>query len=108
MVSGNTSEKSDGDEIITTVEIPSWVRNNAEWWAQGSIGDSDFVSGIQYLIKEGIMQIPETEKSEKTSETEGIPPWIKNNADWWAQGLITDDDFVKGIQFLVEKGIMEV
>ena len=40
--------------------------------------------------------------------TDEIPSWIKNNADWWAQGLISDDDFVKGIQFLVEQGIIEV
>jgi len=89
-------------------QIPDWVRNNAEWWTQGAIGDKDFVSGIQYLIKEGIIQIPETAKSSTTGDSEEIPAWIKNNADWWAQGLISDDDFVKGIQFLVENGIIIV
>ena len=88
--------------------IPDWIRNNAEWWAQGAIGDSDFVSGIQYLIKEGIMQIPETEQTGTASGTEEIPSWIKNNADWWAQGLISDDDFVTGIQYLVQQGIIVV
>jgi hypothetical protein len=38
-------------------EIPDWIRNNAGWWADGQITDSDFVQGIQYLIKEGIMRI---------------------------------------------------
>jgi len=37
-----------------------------------------------------------------------IPDWIRNNADWWTQGLISDDDFVKGIQYLVEQGIIQV
>ncbi len=37
-----------------------------------------------------------------------IPDWIKNNACWWAEGLIGDDDFVKGIQYLVEQGIIQV
>ena len=41
------------------------------------------------------------------SETE-IPPWIKNNAGWWADGLITDADFVSGIQYLITNGIMRV
>jgi len=89
-------------------KIPDWVRNNAKWWAQGAIGDSDFVSGIQYLIKAEIMLIPETEQTTFAEGTEEIPNWIKNNADWWAQGLISDDDFVKGIQYLVEQGIMVV
>jgi hypothetical protein len=91
-----------------TTQIPDWVRGNAEWWAQGAIGDSDFVSGIQYLIKEEIMTIPETAKSQGKGDSQEIPSWIKNNADWWAQGLITDGDFVKGIQYLVEQGIIEV
>jgi hypothetical protein len=88
-------------------KIPEWVRGNAGWWAQGTIGDSDFVSGIQYLIKKGIMTIPETAKAEGV-ESKEIPSWIKNNADWWSQGLISDDDFVKGIQYLVEQGIIQV
>jgi len=85
------------------VVLPDWIRNNAKWWAQGAIGDNDFVSGIQYLIKEGIIQIPETVSSVDGGSQE-IPSWIKNNADWWVQGLISDDDFVKGIQYLVEQG----
>ena len=39
------------------ISIPDWVRNNAGWWADGLIGDSDFVSGIQWLITNGIMKI---------------------------------------------------
>ena len=38
-------------------QIPSWIKNNAGWWADGSIDDNSFVQGIQYLIKEGIMRI---------------------------------------------------
>jgi len=44
----------------------------------------------------------------KGADSSKVPEWIKNNADWWAQGLITDDDFVKGIQYLVEQGIIRV
>jgi len=37
-----------------------------------------------------------------------IPNWIKNNADWWAQGLISDRDFALGLGFMVKEGIIEV
>ena len=42
---------------IPTIEIPSWIKNNAGWWADGQIDDNSFVQGIQYMIKEGIMKI---------------------------------------------------
>ena len=38
-------------------EIPVWIKNNAGWWADGSIDDDSFVQGIQFLVKEGIMKI---------------------------------------------------
>ena len=37
--------------------IPSWIKNNAKWWADGDISDSAFVSALQWLIKNGIMQL---------------------------------------------------
>ena len=91
----------------TKSAIPNWIRNNAKWWAEDAIEDSDFTSGIQFLIKEDIIQIPETTQASSDGSHE-IPSWIKNNADWWSQGLISDDDFLKGIQFLVEQGIIRV
>ena len=37
--------------------IPSWIKNNAKWWAEGTIGDSDFIQGIQFLIKTGAIRV---------------------------------------------------
>ncbi len=37
-----------------------------------------------------------------------IPEWIENNAKWWSEDLINDSDFVNGIQFLVQHGIIKV
>jgi len=35
-----------------------------------------------------------------------LPDWIKNNAGWWAEGKISEDEFVKGIEYLVKQGII--
>jgi len=90
------------------VQIPDWIRNNAEWWAEGAINDNDFTLGIQFLIKENIMQIPKTVQSSDGEDSGEIPDWIKNNAEWWSQSLISDDDFVKGIEYLIGKGIIQI
>ncbi|MCE2615200.1 MAG: thermonuclease family protein [Nitrosopumilus sp. (ex Thoosa mismalolli)] len=87
-------------------EIPDWIRTNAAWWADGSIDDQTFVSGIEFLIKEGTISIPPTQTSTKTSA--GIPDWIRTNAAWWADGMISDFDFVKGIEYLVGSGTIRV
>ena len=38
-------------------EIPPWIKASAGWWAEGAIDDTTFVSGLQYLIKEGIIPV---------------------------------------------------
>ena len=96
-----------GPETQPPAAIPAWIKNNAEWWADGQIDDGSFVQGIQYLVKEGILKIPPTSQGEGTGSNE-IPAWIKNNAGWWAEGAIDDDSFIQGIQFLIKEGIMKV
>lgn len=37
-----------------------------------------------------------------------IPKWIKSNAGWWAQGKITDSDFLQGLEYLIAKRVILV
>ena len=87
--------------------IPDWIKNNAGWWATNQIPDSTFLQGIQFLLNQGIIIIPETETTE-SSDSKEIPDWIKNNAGWWADGQIDDQTFIQGIQFLIKAGIIVV
>jgi len=40
-----------------SLEIPKWIRDNAKWWSEGLISDQDYINGLQYLIKEGILKV---------------------------------------------------
>ena len=84
--------------------IPDWIKNTAGWWAEDQIDDGSFVSGIQWLISNGIISIPPTEQG--AGSDDAIPSWIKNNAGWWADGQIDDNSFVSGLQWLISNGIM--
>jgi len=93
------------NDDTTLDEIPTWIKNNAGWWADGSIDDNSFIQGIQFLIKEDVLKIPPTTQGSDSNSNE-IPTWIKNNAGWWADGSIDDNSFIQGIQFLIKEGII--
>jgi len=52
------------------VTIPDWIKNNAGWWADGLIDDNSFVSGIQWLISNGIIML-ESEVNNQDPDEEG-------------------------------------
>jgi len=87
-------------------EVPAWVKNNAGWWADDSISESEFLSGISFLISDGIISVPSTVVSENSSGE--VPAWVKNNAGWWASNKISDGEFVNGIQHLMTMGLIFV
>ena len=44
----------------------------------------------------------------QTIEEDNIPIWVKNNAKWWSDDKISDNDFISGIQYLIEKNIINI
>ena len=43
----------------TPLEIPSWLKNTAKYWAEDSISNEEFVQAIQWLINEDFITIPQ-------------------------------------------------
>ena len=101
---GTTTPETPKD--TTSTVIPSWIKTNAKFWAEGKITDKDFVSGIQYLINQKIIKIPTTSASGTQSDV--IPAWVKSAAGFWAEGKTTDKDFVNGLQYLITNGIIKL
>jgi len=100
---------SSSEEKQSSNQIPIWVKSNADWWAKGQIDDSDFVAGIEFLIQEEIISVPTSEVTESTDEIPNeIPDWIKGNAGWWAEGMISNDEFLQAIEWLIANGVMKV
>ena len=85
--------------------VPDWVKNTAGWWSSDAISESEFVNAIEFLIKDGIIQIS---TSQSTSSSQGVPDWVKNTAGWWSSDAISESEFVNAIEFLVNVGIISV
>ena len=39
---------------------------------------------------------------------DAMPAWIKNNAGWWADDAITENEFLKGIEYLIKNDIIVI
>jgi len=92
-------------------QIPDWIKNVAGWWANGEISENQFLDAIGYLINNNIISIPFMPCSEKTeslttSSDKKVPDWIKNVAGWWANGEISENEFLTGIEYLINNNII--
>jgi len=70
---------------------------------------------VEWQATERTLIIPFTEGTKEIAITNifprnglDVPDWIKNNARWWNDGLITDEVYLKGIDYLLDIGILQV
>ena len=94
-------------------QIPNWIKNVAGWWASGIISETEFLTGIEYLINNNIILLDFVPcnyeiQSQTISPSKSVPDWIKNNANWWSENLINDIDFINGLQYLIEHKIIKI
>ena len=87
--------------------IPEWVKNNAEWWSERQISQTEFTNGLEFLINEGIIYIPPTEPGIPGPD-KIIPDWVRNTAGWWSDDKIPDSEFINAMKYLIEIGLIEV
>ncbi len=90
--------------------VPAWIKASAGWWADGLVSDEAFVRGIEYMIQNGIVQVRQADGAEGGADggPPAIPQWVKAGAKRWADGLVSDEAFARGIGLLVSMGIIRV
>ena len=58
-------------------EMPSWVRDLAVAWGEGTISDAEFIAGIEFLIDNGVIKV--SEGSNQTPEDIKCGPGTHRN-----------------------------
>jgi phosphonate transport system substrate-binding protein len=43
--------------------VPEWVKNNAAWWAEGTVDDQTFLNGIEFLIENNVIHVSSNDPS---------------------------------------------
>src|SRR5690242_10091356 len=69
-------------ENTATIQIPSWVKDTAQKWHDGTVDNAGFSKDIQYLITSGLVKV--SGHVTPTSTFDYIPSWQKKVADWWS------------------------
>ena len=88
--------------------VPGWIKTSAGYWVAGATSDAEFADALGFLISEGVLEVPPTERGGDAGEGESIPEWIKTTTGYWTDGFTTDAEFVGAIQFLIRAGIVAV
>ncbi len=99
------------------IQMPSWFKNNAKWWEEGRISDTEILNAIENLLNKGIIKIDSRNiESETTAESDssilpltedvGIPSYVKNIFVFWHQGLVSDLEVSNAIKYLLEEKII--
>lgn len=71
-------------------------------WSNGAISDYLF---FKFLVEKGTISLPEGDTlGDKTQ----IPYWYRANGVWWSEQKITDEEFVNGLQYLVDRKFVEI
>ena len=110
------------NDVDITLDVPEWMKDRAEMWSQNQINDETFIQGIEFLIQKQIIDFGsevnvsisleekiknKLESTEKTVEqTSEIPSWIQSSAHWWAEGQLSDSEFLDGLKWLIQKEII--
>jgi hypothetical protein len=65
-------------------------------------------SGIAWLYIFGNPQEESVTEAKPKTELVKIPDWVKRTAGWWADDTISSTHFLKGIEYLIQEGIILV
>ncbi|MBT8251655.1 MAG: fibronectin type III domain-containing protein, partial [Nitrosopumilus sp.] len=97
-----------GSNSFTTIQKYDTVPNAI---VTGLTNDVSYIFKVAAINSEGtgkesvsVSVIPKSPTSPKFV----IPQWVKTNAGWWAEGKISDIEYVQAIEYLINQGIVKI
>jgi len=113
ILSGSIEHQIRGTPLYVTLTNPDGTNQNFASTLSNSGGyKSIFTVNSNSLPGTYFIQLSYDGKNLETLSfsvvSEEIPDWIKNNAKWWADDNISDNEFLDGIEHLIEIKIISV
>jgi len=84
-----------------SVATLSSIKDAANLWCSINVNDASFTKLLQLLSDNKYVTVT------KTGASTHIPLWFKHTSCWWSGGKISDNEFLSGIQFSLDKGFLK-
>lgn len=86
------------------IAIPAEFKSLVKTLQQGSPTDKSYAGIIRELINDDIINVPNYNQADQVH----VPQWFKRNVQLWSDDSISDNDFGMSIEYLIQKGIIQV
>ena len=110
-LSGNLENHRRGIPLSVTIVYPdgksqsfaSILSNGGNYKSIISINENSPIGLYKIELSHNNSSVGTLSLNVKTPE---LPMWLKNNAKWWSTESISDSDFIDGIEFLIDEGLI--
>ena len=97
-------EKTIYDVLGFSTNIPEWIKVYAKDWAIGDLSDSEFTIGLDFMLRNKIIVIPNVDYVHSTIDN--VPSWFRHTSNWWSDDLISQQEFLNSLKFLIQNDII--
>ena len=113
ILSGSIDNPRSGIPLTVTIIPPYGQPQNFE----STLSNSGSFKSVISINKDSLSGLYKIELSHNNSNVGSIsflvsnpeiPSWIKNNAKWWSSTIISDSEFINGIEYLIEEGFIVI
>ena len=109
----NASHTTSGDYVEVTFSIMFTGEMDSSHMAIQNIDNSRnyqlkyFRDALEVTGTPTQTSLTATDDEITQTATASVPAWVKNTAGWWAEGAISEGEFVKGVEYLIQQQIID-
>jgi len=97
--------------IIQDEQLGEQKVGNYELFVYSEFGSS--VTRMEFSIVQSSLSEIQQESSQESESTDNsnepkVPEWVKDVFVWYGQDLISEDELISALQFLISEGILDV
>jgi len=87
------------------LELIQIFKNKALAWEKNKLTDEEFLDEIEILFESRLIEIGLLEQGSFQEIEFIVPHWVKKLVGFWFEDLISDQEFINAIEYILESNI---